>query len=87
MPWWRRSELRRADAGFAARELGDAVDGGESDESVDDAAGDVRLAEVLSDKPSDQVELGERDEAPVEPADDHEDDRERVERLHVLPPC
>ena len=42
----------------------------------------MRLATF--DEPSDEVELGERDEAPVEPAHDQERSCERVERLHVF---
>src|SRR5918995_6845008 len=69
-------------AAAAARERRDAVDGGDADEAVDDAAGRVRRAELLAEDPGDEVELGDRDEPPVEPADDHERRGEQVELLH-----
>ena len=48
-----------------------AVDRSEADEAVDDPGGGVGLAEVEAEDPRNQVELGDGDEAPVQPADDH----------------
>ena len=59
------------------------IDGGEADEAVDDAAGCVRLAEVETDELGDEIELGDGDEAPVEPADDDEDRCQDVQLLQV----
>src|SRR5215218_7841552 len=56
----------------AGGEPAEAVHGREPDEAVDDPAGGVRLAEVEADHPRNQVELRDRDEAPVEAADEHE---------------
>ena len=50
----------------------DGIDRGEPHEAVDDPAGRVRGAELLAEDPGDEVELGERDQAPVEPADDEQ---------------
>jgi hypothetical protein len=47
----------------------------------------MRLAALVwpkSSPTSHATKLGERDEAPVEPADDHEGGCERIERLHVF---
>src|SRR6185312_8700750 len=60
-------------------------DGGDPHEPVDDPTGDVRLAEVLAEEPRDEVELRQGDKAPVETADDHEDDGDRRELLHYAP--
>ena len=49
---------------------GDQIDGGEPHEPVDDPAGRVRRAEVLAEDPGDEIELGDRDETPVERTDD-----------------
>src|SRR5689334_2595770 len=64
----------------------DAVDGGEADEAVHDAARDVRLPEVEADDRRHEVELRDCDEAPVEPADQNEGGREQVELLHSCTP-
>src|SRR5918994_4242110 len=61
-----------------SKQRGSAVDGGEPHEPIDDATGGVRRAEVLAEDPRHQVELADRDQSPVETADDHEDGGEDV---------
>src|SRR5215213_1964324 len=66
-------------AGAATRDQrGDAVDGRQTDQSVDHAACGVRGAELLAENPCNEVELRNRHEPPVESADDHERGGEQV---------
>src|SRR5215208_2492012 len=65
------------------RPLDDLVDGCSSDEAVDNSGGRVRLAEVEPEERRDEVELGDRDESPVQGADDDEHARQHVDLLHV----
>src|SRR5829696_8793255 len=62
------------------------VDSSDADEPVDDPAGGVRLAEIAAEDRCHQVELGDRDEAPVEPADDQQGCREQIDPFHPVPP-
>ena len=57
-------------------EQGDAPDGSQSDQGVDDAADNGRLA---AEEPSHQVELEEADAAPVQAADDDKDQTDSVQ--------
>ena len=54
-----------------------------ADEPVDESAGPVRLAELEPHKRGDEVELRDRDEAPVERSDDDERRGGDVELLHL----
>jgi hypothetical protein len=63
-----------------------AVHAGDADGAVDDAAERARLAELVAGDRSDEVELRERDEAPVQGADDHEGCCEQIGGTHDLPP-
>jgi len=62
--------------------------GGQADQSVDDAAQYIGLAELKPDNGCDEVELRECDQPPVQRADDHERLREAIDSLqlqHLLP--
>src|SRR5512146_455258 len=75
----------RSKGGPAARsqQRPDSVDRGETDEAVDDPARGVGVTEVeAATDPGDEVELGDRHEAPVEAADEHEGRGQQVELLH-----
>jgi MerR family transcriptional regulator, light-induced transcriptional regulator len=62
----------------------DRVDGGETDQPVHEPASRVRLPEALAEDPGDEVELGYRDETPVEPADDQQGPGEYIELSHLF---
>src|SRR5512134_3041656 len=63
------------------------IQGREADQSVHDHAQQVLVAErARAGERSDQVEVRERDEAPVQSADDEQDRGEDVELLHVRVP-
>ena len=64
-----------------AEQRGDAIDGGEPHEAVDDPAGRVRRAEVLAEEPGHEVELGDRDQTPIEAADDEQRSGNDVQRV------
>src|SRR5829696_10072870 len=56
----------------------------EADEAVDDARGRVCLAELEPEHGGHEIELGDCDEAPVEPADEHQCRGESVHLLHFV---
>jgi hypothetical protein len=51
----------------------EAVDRAEPHEPIDEPTGRVGRPELLAEDPGHEVELGDRDQPPVEPADDDED--------------
>jgi hypothetical protein len=51
---------------------GDGVDRSDANQAVHDPARRVRRAEVLAEHPGDEVELGDRDKASIEPTDDQQ---------------
>src|SRR6478609_2367605 len=79
-------DWRRARATDAADQRDDAVDRRQADQAVDDAAGGVRLAELETKDPRDEVELRDGDETPVEAADDQERGGEQIELSHCCTP-
>src|SRR3954451_15082914 len=68
----RSSRCRAMGAGglAPAEQRGDAVDGGDPHEPIDDPRRCACRPELLAEDPRDEIELGDRDQAPVEAADD-----------------
>jgi hypothetical protein len=65
-----------------AGERGQLVGGGQAHEPVHDPARGVRLAEVQADQRRDEVELRDRHQALVQPADDDQRGGKHFELLH-----